>query len=270
MAVQCAQRTARGYPSGGKQCVQGGRERADIVSARRRHVANHINANRPQSRKGNIRRDIAILGSQHLLHGLLHIGQASSADEKRSDFGQGHAPFPINNPHKPLRDSAPKIDRQAVTGTDDVVRADGKIHRNRSRVIGSIAECRQAKSLVGPLVRRRLHVHIVERWDIRVGIRAVYHPHRRHVFLFGYSPRVVCARRQFPSVLARKHFRGAIGFDRTCGQVPCGRQSIAGFRAKGLRTCQRIGVALGRGGSQFEVRSKTHSARTIQRISSLR
>jgi len=45
---------------------------------------------------------------------------------------------------------------------------------------------------------------------------------------------------------------------------------IAGFRAKGLRTCQRIGVALGRGGSQFEVQSKAHSARTIQRISSLR
>src|SRR5205085_3633384 len=61
-----------------------------------------------------------------------------------------------------------EIDLETVTGTDDVVGADRKIHRDRLRVICSVAKDLHSKTLIGPLMRRGLHIHVVKRWDIRI------------------------------------------------------------------------------------------------------
>src|SRR5260370_17960113 len=109
------------------------------------------------------------VGGQGLLYCLLGGGQTPSADEKRSDFRQGYAALPINDSHQSLRDAAPDIDREAVTGANDVIGANGKIHGNGSRIIRSVAEDLQAKKLNWPLAPRRFTIHFLERWHLSVG-----------------------------------------------------------------------------------------------------
>ncbi len=190
------------------------------------NVPDYVHTNRSQPRKGNICRDIPILGSQHLLHRLLHIAQISPTHEKRSRFGQRYAPLTIDDPEQPLRHSAPKINLETVTWTDDVVRSDRKIHRNRLRVIRAVAEDLQAKALGWPLASRCLHVHVIERWDVREGIGTVDHPHRRHIFFASSSPGSSRAHRLLPSALVFEHFSRASPLKRHGGNIPPERQSI--------------------------------------------
>src|SRR2546429_339269 len=61
--------------------------------------------------------------------------QAAAAHEQRPDFWQRHSSLTIDEAKHPLGNSAPEIDLEAVSWTNDVVGADRKIDRNRLWVI---------------------------------------------------------------------------------------------------------------------------------------
>ena len=132
------------------------------------------------------------------------------------------------------------------------------------RVISSVTKDLHAKTFIWPLMRRCLHVHVVKRWDVRVGIRAVDHFHRRHVFLSGHSSCVPCARGRFRSALARKDFRGAATRKWHGRQVPPRRQPIECALIQRGGPCQRIVITPGRTGSQFEVQRRISTSDTVQ------
>src|SRR5258708_6546846 len=136
---------------------------------------------------------------------MLKLAQRPPAREKRSRLGQRYAPPTTDAREQPLRHSAPKINLETVTWTDAVVRSDRKIHRNRLRVIRAVAEALQAKALGWPLASRCLHVHVIERWDVREGIGTVDHPHRRHIFFASSSPGSSRAHRLLPCALVFEH-----------------------------------------------------------------
>jgi len=106
-------------PPAANSAFRWSRERADIVGARLSHVANHIHTNCFSVSKGKHpprHRDNWVLSTcctasctSARLRPLTRSGPTSGRDTR---------PLPINDPHKSLRDSTPKIDREAITGAD--------------------------------------------------------------------------------------------------------------------------------------------------------
>ena len=60
---------------------------------------------------------------------------------------------------------------QAIAWSNDVVRTCGHIHGNKLRIAGTVLKYLGAKSFRHRGPRDRLHVHIVERWNVVVGAR---------------------------------------------------------------------------------------------------
>jgi len=88
----------------------------------------------------------------------------------------------------------------------------------------------------------------------------VCHSHRRHIFLFGHPPRVVCARRQFPSVFVCKLSVAPLGSRAVVGRFdPAGMASTVPW-PKIENPAEGLVSLLAEAGSQFEVLPGTSSA----------
>ena len=88
IVFQVTQRAPRGDPAGRKQRIKRRGKRTDVVSSRLSDFSHHVHANGSQTRKRNIRRNIAELGAQHLLHRFLNLSQSPPAHQQRSGFRQ--------------------------------------------------------------------------------------------------------------------------------------------------------------------------------------
>src|SRR6185312_2744804 len=110
------------------------------------------------------------LSAQCGLHHALNIAQSSPRDIYRPDFRKSQTTGAIHDSLQTLRDSSPYVDVDAIAGTKNIVRPGGKIHRQRIKISGPIAENISAEMFQYCWTRRHLRIQVVQRWNIGVRI----------------------------------------------------------------------------------------------------
>src|SRR2546425_11675175 len=114
-----------------------------------------------------------------MLNGLLEITQCLATHQQWPHFGQRKTPLSIHDAEQTLGDPTPEIDCQSVARADYIVRADRQVHGNRVWLGSTVSEYLEPESLRLSLARRGLHVHVVKRRDVRIGVGTMDHRHRR-------------------------------------------------------------------------------------------
>src|SRR5580693_1437101 len=105
-----------------------------------------------------------------MLNFELDLAEILTAYQKRSGFRKRYASLSIHKSNKPLRHTAPQIDRQAVACSDDIVRADGEVHRNHVGLAHVIAEYFETEAFRRTRRHSSLHIHVIQGGHIGVRV----------------------------------------------------------------------------------------------------
>ncbi len=81
-------RPTRGDAPCSKQCVERRREGADVIGARRCHLAHHVDSYGAETPQRNVSGHVPVLSPKDPLHDFLHFSERSAAHQKRPRFGQ--------------------------------------------------------------------------------------------------------------------------------------------------------------------------------------